>query len=76
MTMTFSVLEKRIWELFRGEILRNCDFALLAYGDMMKYSQFSYGEKARVDRLWLSVESFLIVVANVSKILWPSTQMQ
>ena len=51
MTLTLSLLEKHIWELFRGEILRNCDFALLAYGDMMKYSQFSYCEKETVDRL-------------------------
>jgi hypothetical protein len=59
--------------LYRGEIQRNCDFALLAYSDMMKYSQSEQqNEKDRSDRIWLSIESFLIAVANVSKILWPS----
>ncbi len=40
---------------------------------MMKYSQSEQqNEKDRSDRTWLSIESFLIAVANVSKILWPS----
>ena len=66
-------MEKHIWALFRGEIQKNCDFALLAYGDMMKYSGLEeQNEKDRSDRIWLSIESFLIAVANISKILWPS----
>jgi hypothetical protein len=66
-------LEKHIWALFRGEIQKNCDFALLAYGDMMKHSQLEeQNEKDRSNRIWLSIELFLIAVANISKILWPS----
>gem|GEM_PF-2571762 len=66
-------MEKHIWALFRGEIQKNCDFALLAYGDMMKYSESEeQNEKDRLDRIWLSIVSFLISVANISKILWPS----
>ncbi len=39
----------------------------------MKHSQSEQqNEKDRSDRIWLSIESFLIAVANVSKILWPS----
>ncbi|MGA9150628.1 MAG: hypothetical protein WBZ36_08620 [Candidatus Nitrosopolaris sp.] len=31
-------------------------------------------DKEVLDRFWLSVQSFLITVANISKILWPSQQ--
>lgn len=66
-------LEKHIWELFKGEIQRNCDFALLAYEDMIYRSQVNTtSDKTFLDRLWMSVVSFLIAVANISKILWPS----
>lgn len=37
---------------------------------MTKYMQPT--DKETLDRFWLSVESFLIAVANISKILWPS----
>ena len=30
------------------------------------------GDKETSDRFWLSIDSFLIAVANISKILWPS----
>jgi hypothetical protein len=53
-----------------GEIQRNCDLALVAYGDMTKNIQRT--DKETLDRFWLSAESFLIAVANISKILWPS----
>ena len=40
---------------------------------MVKYSQSEKpSDNETSDRVWLSVESFLIAVANVSKILWPS----
>ena len=63
-------MENQIRTLFIGEIQRNCDFALVAYGDMTKYMQPT--DKETLDRFWLSAESFLIAVANISKILWPS----
>ena len=37
---------------------------------MTKYMQPT--DKKTLDRFWLSVESFLIAVANISNILWPS----
>jgi hypothetical protein len=57
-----------------GEIQRNCDFALLAHKDMIKYLQsMKQDDKEALDRFWSSVQSFLITVANISKILWPSS---
>jgi hypothetical protein len=56
-----------------GEIQRNCDFALLAYNDMVRcLDSMKPGDKKILDRFWLRVESLLISVANISKILWPS----
>jgi hypothetical protein len=65
-------LENQIRTLLVGEIQRNCDFTLLAYDDMMKcLDSLEPGDKKTLDRFWLGVESFLISVANISKILWP-----
>ena len=59
--------------LFLGEIKRNCEFALIAYEDILKYSQsIKPGDYNTLNRLWLSLELFLIAFANISKILWPS----
>jgi hypothetical protein len=60
-------------DLLIAEIQRNCDLALLAYNDIEKYLQsIKWQDKVTLDRFWLSILSFLIVVANISKILWPS----
>lgn len=56
-----------------GEIQRNCDLALLAHKDILKFlDSIKPDDKETLDRFWLSTESFLITVANISKILWPS----
>jgi hypothetical protein len=66
-------LENQIRTLLIGEIQRNCDLALLAHKDILKYlDSMKPGDKETLDRFWLSIESFLISVANISKILWPS----
>jgi hypothetical protein len=60
-------------DLLIAEIKRNCDLALLAYTDIEKHLQsIKWQDKETLDRFWLSVLSYLIVVANISKILWPS----
>jgi hypothetical protein len=56
--------------LLVGEIRRNCDFAVLACGDMTKCANALNNDQ--LNRFWLSAESFLVAVANISKILWPS----
>jgi hypothetical protein len=59
--------------LLIGEIQRNCEFVLIAYEDIVRYSQsMQPGDSKTLNRFWLSVESFLISLANISKILWPS----
>lgn len=59
--------------LFLGEIQRQCNFALIAYEAMITYvKEMRQGDNKELDRFWYSVQSFLVAVANISKILWPS----
>ena len=45
----------------------------MAYDDMVKYSHsMKAGDNKTLNRFWISVESFLVASANISKILWPS----
>jgi hypothetical protein len=59
--------------LFLGEIQRQCNFAIIAY-EAMKTSvkKMKSGDNKELDLFWYSVQSFLVAVANISKILWPS----
>jgi hypothetical protein len=60
-------------QLFLGEIHRQCNFALIAY-EAMKTSILimEQGDNKELDHFWYSVQSFLVAVANISKILWPT----
>jgi hypothetical protein len=62
--------------LFIGEIQRQCKFALIACETIEKSLHIMGHEtdkEKQLDRFWYSVQSFLVSVANISKILWPST---
>jgi hypothetical protein len=60
--------------LLLGEIQRQCNFTIIAY-EAMKTSvkKMRPGDNKELDQFWYSVQSFLVAVANISKILWPST---
>lgn len=59
--------------LFLGEIQRQCNFALIAYDAMLtSVKMMRPGDNKELDHFWYSVQSFLVAVANISKILWPS----
>jgi hypothetical protein len=73
-------MEQRSQIIFFTEVLRQCDFALMAYADVRR-SLTSPEPIARpeIDRhlrhmrsLWYSLQSFLIATANLSKLLWPA----
>jgi hypothetical protein len=55
-----NYLGKEIRTLFMGEIQRNCDFALVAYGDMTKYIQPT--DKETLDRFWLSALLIIFII--------------
>jgi hypothetical protein len=65
----------RLINLLLGEIQRQCTFALMDYEEMKEsMKSMTPGNSEQLDRFWHSVPSFLVAVANISKILWPSTQ--
>jgi hypothetical protein len=63
--------------LLISELQTQCTFALIAYSDLIKslesLESIESRGKEKLDRCWYSIEAFLIAVANISKILWPSS---
>ncbi len=62
-------MDKQVLRIFQREIERQCQFSLIAAQDL----QSAIGAED-MDRLWYSVQSFLVAVGNVSKLLWPSNE--
>lgn len=62
-------MDKQVLRIFQCEVERQCQFSLIAAQDL----QSAIGV-VDMDRLWYSVQSFLIAVGNVSKLLWPSEE--
>jgi len=54
-----------ITTLFLFELKRQSKFAIIAYSDIQQ-SLTSHD----IDRIWYSIQSFLVAVGNISKILW------
>ena len=64
-------LEKLV--LFLSEIKREWTFAFMDHKQMSKsIAEMSSGNSEELNRFWHSVPSFLVAVANISKILCPS----
>jgi hypothetical protein len=57
-------MEKIVLRIFQKEVERQCRFALIAIQDLEQALQVG-----DLDRLWYSVQAFLIAVANISKLL-------
>lgn len=62
-------MDKPALRIFQGEVERQCQFALIAVQDL----QTAF-KATDMDRLWYSIQSFLVAVGNVSKLLWPSKE--
>jgi hypothetical protein len=59
-------VEARFLDVLRGEIRRQCGFALRAWADLT--GALAQGD---LDRLWYSVQALLVAAGNVSKLMWP-----
>jgi hypothetical protein len=60
--------------LLIGEIQRQSNFALISFEEIRKsFENNGPWDNSKSDHLWCSVQSFLVAVANISKILWPSS---
>ena len=60
--------------LLIGEIQRQCNFVLIAFEELKNlFRTTGRWDNQKSDQLWYSVQSFLVAVANISKILWPAS---
>jgi hypothetical protein len=62
------LMDKNTLRIFQLEIERQCSFAIIAVQDLQKALQVP-----DMDRIWYSIQSFLVAAGNVSKLLWPSS---
>jgi len=58
-------MQKHVLRIFQREVERQCKFAVIAAEDMNKALQIT-----DTDRLWYSIQAFLVAAGNVSKLLW------
>jgi hypothetical protein len=61
-------LDTKTLRIFQNQIMRQSQFALMAMDDL-KNALSSNDE----DRLWYSVQAFLVAAGNISKLLWPKS---
>ena len=62
-----------IQTLLLGEIQRQCNFTLIAFEELRRHLDSTDAwDSQKSDCFWYSIQSFLVSVANISKILWPS----
>jgi hypothetical protein len=67
-------MDKGLETAYLQELDGQANFALLALADMRKsHADLVGGDQGAGIRFWSSVQSFLMAVANISKILFPKT---
>jgi len=60
-------MKAMVLRIFQREVERQCKFALVAAEDLS--SALQAGD---MDRIWYSVQTFLVAAGNISKLCWPS----
>jgi hypothetical protein len=61
-----ALVDKMLLRIFQWEVERQASFGLIAAQDLERALR-----SADTDRVWYSVQSLLVAVGNVSKLLWP-----
>jgi hypothetical protein len=61
-----GAMEKMVLRIFQREVERQSKFALLAVQDLDQSLRAN-----DMDRIWYSVQAFLVAAGNISKLLWP-----
>lgn len=59
-------MDEKTLRIFQRAVLQQCEFAFIAMNDLKFFL-----EQDDQNRIWYSIQSYLIAVANVSKYLWP-----
>ena len=65
-------MKKSFLRIYQSEVAHQCKYALMATQNI-KYALERYPRTKDASIVWYSVQSFLIAVGNISKLLWPST---
>ena len=60
-------MKTMVLRIFQREVERQCKFALLAVEDLNQ--AFKVYDN---DRIWYSIQAFLLAAGNISRLLWPS----
>lgn len=55
-----------ILRIFQREVERQCRFAFIAFEDLSQAVRI-----CDIDRIWYSIQAFLVAAGNISKLLWP-----
>jgi len=63
-------MDTMILRIFQREVERQCKFALIALQDLNHAL-----ETTNMDRIWYSVQAFLVAAGDVSKLLWPTNPL-
>jgi len=63
-------METMVLRIFQREVERQCKFALIAAQDLSQALQAS-----DMDRIWYSIQAFLVAAGNISKLLWPPKRL-
>lgn len=61
-----ATMDTMLLRIFQREVERQCRFALVATQDLNGALQ-----AGDMDRIWFSVQAFLVAAGNISKLLWP-----
>jgi hypothetical protein len=65
-----NIMNKMVLRIYQMEVKRQCKFALIAAQDINNALQYN-----DMDRIWYSIQAFVVAVGNISKILWPSNAL-
>ena len=60
-------MDKQLLQIYYFEIVRQCDFALLA----VQHLKMALTSNDTGSLTWYSLQNFLVAVGNLSKIFWP-----
>jgi hypothetical protein len=70
-----SSMDKHLLRCFQGEVAKQCRWGILAIEDLEEALRGINSGKLStaygMSRIWMSVQTFLVAVGNISKLLWP-----
>jgi hypothetical protein len=66
--------DDRLFEIFKDEVWKQCRFVMRAIDDLNAVFEIQWRGPDEVERAFAALQSYLIAVANLSKLLWGTTK--